>query len=289
MKIKNFKRIIPDVIWRELRLTKILRTHLQVSEFCKQLVENHNKVGVKFRITPMKPELVGKKIIWQYWAQGYEKIPDIVRECLKSVKKNRGDYTLIRLTDENVSEYIDLPCESSSNSRGAGLAFYSDLLRVAILSVYGGVWLDATVFLSAPLKNRLGDNDFFMFQRDPKELNQHYWEGTYAYYFGWRKGFKVNVLNSVIYAKPGSKVITDLFGVLLKFWSENRDAPDYFFFQILFDVLINGPLKGMNCPIQSDCIPHYLQQFRNDPEFLLFSEPEILGLTEIHKLTYKYE
>ncbi|MBQ2527003.1 MAG: capsular biosynthesis protein, partial [Bacteroidales bacterium] len=59
--------------------------------------------------------------------------------------------------------------------------------------------------------------------------------------------------------------------------------PDYFFFQILFDVL---PSFG-DYPLVSDCLPHYLQQSINDPSFPLMDKDEILKKIHIHKLTYK--
>lgn len=289
MGASRLKQFIPSAVWKELRLFRILRTHSRVAGFCESLIEDFYKSGQRLELKPLKPELVGRKVIWQYWAQGYDQVPEIVGECLSSVEKYKGDYCLVRLTDDTVSEYIDIPEEAVRNSRNAGLAFYSDLLRVALLSLYGGVWLDATVMLCAPLRDRMKGDDFFMFQRDTDAPDKKYWEGTYAYYFGWRKGFRVNVLNSVIYAKTGSVVINDMCGLLMKFWTENATAPDYFFFQILFDVLINGKLKGMNCSIQSDCLPHYLQQYRNDPSFSLAKEDEILRMIETHKLTYKHE
>ena len=289
MEVSKVKNIIPSAVWKELRLVRIRRTHSRVVGFCENLIEDFYESGTRYGLKPLKPELAGRKIIWQYWAQGYDHVPDIVGECLSSVEKYKGDYLLVRLTDDTLRDYIDIPVQAVHNSREAGLVFYSDLLRFALLSVYGGVWLDATVMLSAPLQDRLVDDAFFMFQRDPAAPDKKYWEGTYAYYFGWSNGFRVNVLSSVIYARTGSEVINDMCGLLLKFWTENVTVPDYFFLQILFDVLLHGRLEGRNCRILNDCLPHYLQQYRNDPAFGLASETEILKMIEVHKLTYKHE
>lgn len=289
MGLSGLKRFIPSSVWKESRMAKILRTHSRVARFCDGLIEDYYKSDGRMEIKALKPELAGTKVIWQYWAQGYDNVPDIVGECLKSVERFKDGHRLIRLTDDTVADYIDLPEDIVRNCRNAGLAFYADLLRFALLSAYGGIWLDATVMLSAPLKDRLRGGDFFMYQRDAGEHDKRYWEGTYAYYFGWRKGFRVRLLNSVIYAERGSTVIGDMCGLLLKFWKENTQVPDYFFLQILFDVLIEGRLKGMNCTVESDCLPHYLQQSMNDPSFSLASREEILNMTEVHKLTYKHE
>ena len=41
--------------------------------------------------------------------------------------------------------------------------FFSDLLRVALLKAYGGVWLDVTILLTNRLPGKYEKLDFFMF------------------------------------------------------------------------------------------------------------------------------
>ena len=58
-----------------------------------------------------KQDLRGQKIIWQYWGQGLEpeQLPEMVRLCFRSVEQNLGDYRLIRLDDQTLHNYLDLP------------------------------------------------------------------------------------------------------------------------------------------------------------------------------------
>lgn len=280
------KKMIPSKVWTRLRTRSILRQHRRVADLCESLISEYYSAKVR-SVVEGKKDLSGKKIVWQYWAQGFENVPTVVRECLESVEKWRGDYEIIRLTDETVFDYVDIPETAASHCRQAGLAQYSDLLRLALLSAYGGVWLDATVMLTGPLPEEYSKYDFFMFQRDPNEPHKDYWENVYAYYYGWRKDFRVNVLSSIIFARQGCGVISDLYGLMVFYWANHTIMPDYFFLHILFDVLINGRHKGNNCPIVSDCTPHLLQQSINDPAFDLATKDEILRRTSIHKLTYK--
>lgn len=281
------KKIIPDSLWSRLRTRKIVAQHKRVAAVCEKLVSDCDPLKDAFSLKPLK-KFDDEKIIWQYWAQGYDDgVPETVRKCLDSVDRFADGYRVIRLSDYNIPDYIELPAYVMEKRDKYSLAHFSDLLRLVLLSTYGGIWLDATVMLSGVIPQRYIEPDFFMFQRDPKEVNRNYWENTYAYYFGWDKGFRVNVLNSIIFAKKDSVVINDLSALMLKWWKENDTLPDYFFFQILFDVLINGKLKGYNCPIVSDCLPHYLQQSINDPIFNLMSREDILATIPIHKLTYK--
>ena len=230
-----------------------------------------------------KTDLSQHPVIWQYWGQGYENVPAIVEECLKSVEQFSDGYTIVRLTDDNLSDYLDLPEFVQQKRSCFSRAHFTDLLRLMLLKTYGGVWVDATILMTGPIPGELRDLDFFVYRRDPNEPDKRYWSNTYAYYFGWAKGFKVNMLNSFIIAKKGNKTVSDLCDLMLLWWYHYDNVPDYFFFQILYDVY--------NCrepfPLISDTLPHYLQQSQNDPAFKLMEQKDILKSIPIHKLTYK--
>lgn len=280
------KKLVPSGIWRLLRQKAIISAHNKCAKICENLVNDfclHDNVQKPVA----KKSFENDRIIWQYWAQGYDNIPEIVRHCLDTVDKYASGYTIIRLSDANLNDYLELPEYIADKRNIYSFAFFSDLLRVMLLSVYGGLWLDATVMLSTPLPQEYFEYDFFLFQRDPDEVNRHYWESVYAYYYGWHKNFKVNMLSSIFFAKKGSAVVSDLASLMMKWWREHDDIPNYFFLQILFDVLIKGKYAGMNCPIVSDCKPHYLQQSINDPKFSLMDRESILSTIPMHKLTYK--
>mgnify|MGYP000158096038 CR=1 FL=1 len=70
---------------------------------------------------------------------------------------------------------------------------------------------------------------------------------------------KVKVLNSIIFARKDSVVISSLKDLLLYFWETQDSVPDYFFFQILFNELVTKRLSDRNCPVINDCIPHIIQ------------------------------
>lgn len=270
-------------LWRKLRERKILAAHKRVAKICEELISGYREHPEHFPLEAKK-EFDTDRIIWQYWAQGYEDVPDVVRSCLESVDKYAADYTVVRLTDENLSEYLDLP-DFVQQKRGVyfSRAFFSDLLRLMLLKTYGGVWMDATVFMTGPIPKRWEESDLFLFRRDPEEPNYRYWRNTYAYYFGWAKGFRVNMLSSFIIAKQGNKTVSELCDLMLLWWRDHTDLPDYFFLQILYDVY--------DCPDEfeliSDTLPHYLQQSINDPKFMIMQREDILNRIPIHKLTYK--
>ncbi|WP_198331929.1 capsular polysaccharide synthesis protein [Psychrobacter aquimaris] len=236
-----------------------------------------------------KKSFSDEKIIWQYWGQGVNSLdlPDIVRLCFKSVDNNSGEYTVIRLDDSNIQDYLDLPefvWEKRANPQFKH-AFFADLLRLALLDVYGGVWLDATIYLSSPLSDLKSQSDFFMYQRDAAKTEREAWISFNRYYFSWENAHKINVLNSIIYAKKHSYVIHTCLNLLLNFWHTQEHIPHYFFFQIMFDSLINNQLSDYQCEIIDDTQTHLLLKVL-DERFDENYFKEIVAQINTHKLSY---
>ena len=269
-------------IWRKLRERIILARHRQVASICEQLIAKQNTTPEHYCFSP-KATFDSEKIIWQYWGQGVEKAPDIVQRCFASVNYYCPDYTIIRLTDGNLSNYLDLPEFVVNKRQKFSKAHFADILRLMLLSTYGGVWMDATIMMTGPIPEDWAKQDFFVFRRDPNEPNFRYWRNTYAYYFGWAKGFRVNMLNSFIITRKGNRTVKDLCDLMLRWWKEHDSLPDYFFFQILYDVYGTKDVF----PLVSDTLPHYLQQSISDPTFSLMSQDRIKHVFPLHKLTYK--
>lgn len=288
--IKRFKYFIPEFIWEYFRLRSILKSHAIVASYWDGMLEKYTNGDIdKYPLHSKKRIENSEKIIWQYWGQGLLKsdVPEVVQMCFDSVDKYKGEYVVIRLCDDDLNEYIDLPqyVYEKYNNGTFGKAHFSDLVRLALLYAYGGVWLDATILLTAPLTDMLANNDFFMYQRDWNQEDKKEWRRTYAYYFSWNKDFKVRLLNSVVYAKKETTVISDFFQLLLYFWKSENNVKDYFFFQILFTQYMDR-FPERNCLIISDCLPNLLQMHITD-SYRKYSISEILKKVSIHKLSYK--
>lgn len=88
--------------------------------------------------------------IWLFWWQGYENAPPLVRICIDSVKKNAGSHEVVILTQENWKDFAEIPeyIIKKLYEKKISLTHFSDILRMELLSRHGGLWLDATVFVS---------------------------------------------------------------------------------------------------------------------------------------------
>lgn len=277
----NFSR---TTIWRWAREQRILARHRRVAHICETLLATYRKNLTNYDFVP-KVTFDTENIIWQYWAQGYNDVPPVVKDCLDSVDKYADGYRVIRLSDTTITTYIDLP-EFLTQKRGLmTTAHFSDLLRLILLKTYGGIWMDATIMLTGAIPKEYSESEFFVFRRDPLEPNYRYWRNVYAYYFGWAKGFRVNMLSSFMVAKRGNRIVSEICDLMLTWWRHNDNFPDYFFLQIMFDVYWARSKSAFM--LVSDTHPHYLQQFIKDPDFYISSRVAIEELCSIHKLSYK--
>lgn len=289
MSLKSIiKFIIPLFLWRIIRRQFILYKHAKVATLLKEYVDAC-KAGKLESIEIQKKVYFSqnKKIIWQYWGQGYDKgsVPELVQICMASVDKYASDCTIIRLSDQNLSQYIDLPSVFYKKRDKIPLSQFSDILRCFLLAQYGGLWLDVSVLLTNKLPNWLFEQKFFIYQRDPNEQHKKYWENSFAYYWGWQKSFRVNVLIGVMYAEAKNKIVIDFCDILTQFWKEADKLPDYFLFQIMVDVYKENN-DEWDVPIISDTIPHLLRQKIND-NYPFLTVKEILNRTSIHSLSRK--
>lgn len=285
----NQLRNIPllNNIWSNIRKRKIINKHNEVAEFWEPILLKYRSNDLeKYNFSPKK-NLGTNKVIWQYWGQGEQNLPEVVQLCFDSVEKYKGDYMVIRLNDDNITDYIDLPdfVSEKVNVGIFGRTFFSDLLRLALLHTYGGVWLDATILLTSTISSKYKELDFFAFQRSDLELNKKFWENSYAYYWGWDYSFRVRLLNSIMFADRGNLTIGAMLDLILYYWKTQNRIIDYFFFQILYTELLRLNIISPCKIIESDVEPHLLQtKFNGQLEDVSYEE--VLEKVNIHKMSY---
>lgn len=250
----------------------------QLQPLCKteKLVANHLQTNyIKHKISqyqsyqPKKPASTSEKIVWQYWAQGIEHSPEIIKICLQSVNSyfSQYGYSVIYLSDNNIREYLDinpLYFKKASTKNGYSIAVLSDLIRFGLLYNYGGIWCDATVFISRLKYAMVSD------------------------YFRWGKDVRVNWLNSIIKAPKHDILMHLLWDILNKYWSNENRYEYYYLSQVLFDEIINREkIPNYSYLSISDTEPHALQ-FAIAKNANVSVAKKIMKEIPIHKLTYKF-
>jgi hypothetical protein len=75
-------------------------------------------------------------LIWTYWHD--DNIPDFIRKCINTWKQTNAHIFVI--TDKTISQYVNINSSLNTSPQRR-----SDLLRLEVLSKYGGLWLDASI------------------------------------------------------------------------------------------------------------------------------------------------
>ena len=162
--MKN-SRIINKTYNKSFILSKVLH-RLPVNQTInkKYNVFRHRQIIKK--ITPileeaysntLNNELVGNNTasqkIWIFWWQGSANMPLLVKKCYQSIKKNSGKKQVILITKDNIHKYSAIPSYIYEKvSKGEiSLTHLSDILRFNLLSKTGGLWIDATVYVTSSL------------------------------------------------------------------------------------------------------------------------------------------
>ena len=127
-------------------------------------IENYTpqKILVKkrFEISP----------IWICWLQGEDKAPLLVQKCLASIRSHANGHPVVLISEKNIGDYVDIPDQIL-----AGLDYgilsrtsFSDIIRSALLASYGGMWIDATFFITRDLPESYFKYSLFSAAKQPE-------------------------------------------------------------------------------------------------------------------------
>jgi hypothetical protein len=101
------------------------------------------------------------KIIWSFW-DGEQ--PPIVKACIDSWKRMAPDYEIRLLDKESTKDIQQFKISEISPQR------YAEFVRLDRLSKYGGVWIDASVYLTKPLDWIQDGSDFVGYKSTSQQV-----------------------------------------------------------------------------------------------------------------------
>jgi hypothetical protein len=212
--------------------------------------------------------------IWICWFQGMENAPRLVKECYESVQRHSRGREIIVITDENIRQYVDFPewIWKKTGKNGITKTHLSDLLRVSLLAQYGGIWIDATCFLTDNIPDYIANMPVFAFKSFFKES-------------------KCKASSWFITAQPRNPIMCQTRDMIYEYWRKERFLKHYFIFHLCFSIVCDMNEKNQQLwkkvPVFPNANPHVLQ-------FELFDEydtgrfEQIKHFSFIHKLSYKF-
>ena len=92
-------------------------------------------------------------VVWVYWEQGLDRAPRIVQDCVASWGLLNPELQ-VRVLDSNAVDEL-LPDLGESSAYSASVQLRSDQIRLGLLAKYGGIWVDATLYCTKPLRDWL--------------------------------------------------------------------------------------------------------------------------------------
>ena len=149
------------------------------------------------------------KMIWTMWQQGEAQMPETVQASMKTIKDfaKRNDCEFYLLTDENLADFINIPRDITEKFKKKELsaAHFSDIIRFSVLYQYGGIWMDATLFVSPYATLEMFEGDFFTLNHPPlhtdkieRAIGDFKWSGFFL--AGQKGGFYFkHIRDSYIY------------------------------------------------------------------------------------------
>lgn len=127
--------------------------------------------------------------IWVCWWTGEQKAPALVQQCICSIRRNAGTHPVHIIDRKSCADYIFIP-EHMLQKQKSGqitLAQLSDYIRVSLLSEYGGLWLDSTIFCSQAIPESYFEDPLFTCKSEEQEcgyISKMQW--TSFVLGGWR-------------------------------------------------------------------------------------------------------
>lgn len=168
--------------------------------------------------------------IWVCWLQGYDNAPELVKKCIDQLKKN-NNVILIDLT--NYNSYVDIPefIIEKFHKKTITPTHFSDILRFALMSKHGGIWIDSTYLILNKLPEHLFTKDFFTLSSKLETFKKWIPEGKWSGNF-----MKFN---------HGDPTPTIIYQCFLNYWKNNDYLIDYFLIDFIIKVnyLYNSRFK----------------------------------------------
>lgn len=165
---------------RAQRLCAVQSDRIQWLDTCYDILcEDFSDFLQNYRFTPPQP-VTDRKFIWVCWLQGETHMPDVVKLCIRSLRKNAPEGAqVVVLSGANIREYVDFPDYVYRNLKSGRLTLthFSDLVRMALLRKYGGLWVDSTVFVSRKIPREYLEMELYSIQpwgRENRNRNIYY-------------------------------------------------------------------------------------------------------------------
>lgn len=230
----------------------------------------------------IKPIDFHEKIpVWVCWWQGFDNAPALIRLCQKSWQAHLplDRVEIHEITFENYTSYLTFPDWIMKRYQDGGitLTMLSDMLRMELLSRYGGLWMDATYYLAKKIPPSFFEKSktFYTIRAEKSHWKTDITEGL------WSGNFLRTAPNALL-----PKFVLNAF---YYYFLENEVPVDYFmidyFIRIAYDEFAQVHEQIDSCPATEPKVME-LQSRLADP-YTPKLLPSLTENTAVFKLNYR--
>lgn len=242
------------------------------------LVKEYDDISKKYIKTSSSSKM--EKVAWLFWWDGFDNMPLLCKACFESVKKYlRNDFKIVFLDKNNYLSYVDLP-DYIIRKHNYGIishTHFSDILRVSLLCERGGLWMDASVYLTGSIPDYIYSSDLFVFKGSAfKNINCAI-DGS-------------NISSWFIFSNSEHPLLMSTRDMLYEYWKNNTNLAEYFLFHWFFTISARDNMKEWyKIPYCPNVLPHYLYFSIFDKEYDENLFKHAANISPIHKLSWHKE
>ena len=200
-----------------------------------------NKFYAPFTVeTRSATSLTNNNNIFIFWLQGYDNAPAVVKKCIDCARRNSNGFTVHLITEENLEKYTkEMPpgvLESINRFKGNSVEFFSYVLRMWLLSHYGGLWCDPTMYHTSKIELPYTDRYYSIRRTNGSKLCIA--NGRWASYYQY---------------SPAGNIVTQFLFEALCYYAGNAD---FIMDSMLFDEIMDYAYNNVDAIRQEiDRIP----------------------------------
>ncbi len=152
--------------------------------------------------------------IWIYW-DNPNKMPLVVKQCVDSILLKNNNSKVNIISEENVNDFVEIPPIIRKKYKQGIISktHFSDVVRVSLLLKYGGVWVDATLYMVHSIPKCIWKKQFYTVTpklETPYKVISH---GRWAVFF--------------LACQPGSELMRLTLMMMIEYWNKYDELFDY--------------------------------------------------------------
>ena len=179
----------------------------------------------------INPNITLNNTIWTMWWQGEENAPMVIKECINSMRLHSNGHQVIVLSENNYKDFVNLPdhildrfMDGSQDKTHLSKCTLtttelSNLIRLYVLSRYGGVWADASILFTDTIDDIFFDKNWNTLGQD----NEWYiGKGKWSTFF--------------MSAHTGNGFCQFCYDMYIEYWETQKYWINYLMFDHIFDI-----------------------------------------------------